>query len=211
MAETRGEPMWLQWAHRIQSIAQAGLTYGRDQYDIQRYRSLQQIALEIVSQHTTVPHETLSQVMLSETGYLTPKVDVRAVVFSQEGKLLLVRETTDGLWSLPGGWADVGESPSEVAAREVLEESGYRVRPAKVLAILDRARHDHPPLLWYVYKVFIQCELIGGAPETSLETDEVAFVDRTSIPALSVTRVTEAQIRRAFEHWDDPLLPTDFD
>jgi len=204
-------PLWLQWAQQIQSIAQAGITYSKDPYDQERYRRLREIAGEIMASYTSVPKDVLSQALAAEEGYLTPKVDVRAVVFDVRGRLLLVRERGEGLWSLPGGWADVGESPGEAAAREVLEESGYRVRPVKVLAVYDRARHAHPPLLWYVYKLFIRCELVDGTARTSLETDRVGFFDRDSIPALSTSRVTAAQIRRMFEHYDNPDLPTDFD
>ncbi len=204
-------PTWLQWAQQIQSIAQAGLTYSKDPYDQERYEQLRQIVIEIMAKHTSAAPEVLTEVLTAEQGYLTPKVDIRAVVFDAQGELLLVRERAEGLWSLPGGWADVGESPGEVAAREVLEESGYQVRPVKVLAVLDRARHAHPPLLWYVYKVFIRCELVAGSPRNSLETDGVGFFGRDQIPALSVSRVNEAQIRRVFEHYDNPALPTDFD
>ena len=204
-------PLWLHRAQQIQSIAQAGITYTKDPYDRERFEQLRAIAGEILAWYTSIPEEILSQKLVAEQGYLTPKVDVRAVVFNPRGELLLVRERKEGLWSLPGGWADVGESPGEAAAREVLEESGYRVRPVKVLAVYDRARHAHPPLLWYVYKLFIRCELVDGTARTSLETDRVGFFDRDSIPALSTSRVTAAQIRRMFEHYDNPDLPTDFD
>lgn len=207
----RHDPQWLRWAQQIQSIAQAGLTYTRDPYDVERYERLRTVAAEILSDHTLASGEAVAGILAAEAGYLTPKVDVRAAVFNDSGELLLVRETTDGCWSLPGGWADVGESPGEVAVREVFEESGYRVRPRKVMAVYDRARHEHPPLIWYVYKLFIQCELTGGAPAVSVETDCVGFFSRFSIPRLSATRVTEAQIRRAFEHHDNPELPTDLD
>ncbi len=204
-------PLWLHWAQQIQSIAQAGITYTRDPYDRERFEQLRAIAGEILARYTSIPEEILSQKLVAEQGYLTPKVDVRAVVFNPRGELLLVRERKEGLWSLPDGWADVGESPGEAAVREVREESGYEVRPTKMLAVYDRARHDHPPLIWYVYKLFIRCELVAGSPGTSLETDRVGFFDRDHLPPLSTSRVTEAQIRRMFAHYDNPDLPTDFD
>jgi ADP-ribose pyrophosphatase YjhB (NUDIX family) len=144
------------------------------------------------------------------TGYPTPKVDIRAVVFQGE-QLLFVRERATGLWSIPGGWADVGESPSDVAARETLEETGYRVHSSKLLAVSDKAKHGHPPSLEYVYKLFVLCQLEGGTPETSLETDAVAFFDKDRLPDLESGRVTMAQVSRIFEHHSDPTLPTDFD
>lgn len=204
-------PIWLDWAQRIQSIAQAGLTYSKDPYDLERFGQLRELAAEIMAEHTKIPQETLQTVLRAEQGYLTPKVDVRAVVFDTEGRLLLVRERKSGEWSLPGGWADVGDSPGEVAVRETAEESGYIVKPVKMLAVLDRAKHDHPPLLWYTYKLFIRCALLGGSPTESLETSGAAFFARDALPPLSLGRVTAAQIRRMFEHYDDPALPTDFD
>lgn len=204
-------PTWLKWAQQIQSIAQAGLTYGKDPYDLERYQELRRLAAEIIATHTSIPFDTVSTVLEGEQGYLTPKVDVRAAVFDAQGRLLLVRERAEGHWSLPGGWADVGESPGEIAAREVREESGFEVRPVKLLAVLDRAKHPHPPLLWHVYKLVIRCELVGGAAHESLETSGVGFFDRDDIPPLSLSRVTEAQIRRVFEHYDDPGLAPDFD
>ncbi|HEY3363452.1 MAG TPA: NUDIX hydrolase [Symbiobacteriaceae bacterium] len=204
-------PTWLQWAQRIQSIAQAGLAYSKDPYDQERFRDLRRIAAEIVSSYTALPVETVTTVFGEEAGYPTPKVDIRAAVFNEQGQLLLVREREDGLWSLPGGWADVGDSPSEVAVREVCEESGFHVRPIKVLAVLDRTRHPHPSMLWYTYRVFFRCELVGGEPLDSLETTGAAFFDRSNIPPLSTARVLEAQIRRMFEHYDAPTLPADFD
>jgi ADP-ribose pyrophosphatase YjhB (NUDIX family) len=122
-----------------------------------------------------------------------------------------VRESHDGCWSLPGGWADIGQSPSEVAAREVLEETGYVVKPSKLLAVYDKAKHDHPKAFWYVYKLFILCELQGGAPKPSLETPEVGFFGPAALPPLSRERVTEAQVPRMFLHLAQPDLPTDFD
>jgi ADP-ribose pyrophosphatase YjhB (NUDIX family) len=143
-----------------------------------------------------------------ETGPATPKVDVRAAVF-RDGRILLVKEP-DG-WSLPGGWADVGESASEAAARETLEESGYRVRPVRLLAALDRDRHDHPPIPYHVYKLVFLCELLDEMPSSNVDTDEVRFFGEKELPELSITRVTPAQVSRFFEQHRDPGLATDFD
>src|ERR1019366_3441386 len=144
----RGRPMdWLSWTQRLQALAQAGLTYSQGPYDRERYEELQRLAAEVLAHHTSAPFDQALAIVRAEAGYATPKVDVRTAVF-QNGRVLLVRETSDGRWSLPGGWADVGDTPSEVAAREVREESGYEVRVTKLLAVLDKARHAHPPELW---------------------------------------------------------------
>lgn len=201
---------WLRWAQRIQAIAQIGLTYTRDPYDKERYEELRGLAVEIAAAHLGEPEEKVSVTFASESGYATPKVDVRAVVF-RDGKLLLVQERQDGRWSLPGGWADIGESPGEMAVREVREETGYEVRPTKLLAVLDKAKHGHPPSLEYTYKLFIRCDFLGGEAATSIETGAVGFFGRDEIPPLSTHRVTANQIRRMFEHYDDPALPTDID
>jgi ADP-ribose pyrophosphatase YjhB (NUDIX family) len=201
---------WLAWAQKIQAISQTGLTYSKDAYDLERYRQLRQIAVEIAADHLGASQEEVTAAFAVGSGYPTPKVDIRAVVFQGE-QLLFVRERAAGLWSLPGGWADVGESPGEVAVRETLEETGYRVRSSKLLAVFDKAKHGHPPSLDYVYKLFVLCQLEGGTRETSLETDAVAFFDKDRLPDLESGRVTVAQVNRMFEHHADPTLPTDFD
>ncbi|WNG17139.1 NUDIX hydrolase [Cystobacter fuscus] len=200
----------LQWIQRLQAIAQTGLTYARDPYDLERYRELRALAVEMLAAEGGVPEEPLRLVFAAEDGYPTPKVDVRAVVF-REGKVLLTKERADGRWTLPGGWADVGSSPSEMAARETLEETGYLVRPVKLLAVLDKAKHAHPPQPSYVYKLFIHCELEGGAPRETLETEGCDYFARDALPPLSLDRVTEPQLLRMFAHLDDPERPTDFD
>ncbi len=145
-----------------------------------------------------------------DAGYATPKVDVRGAVF-QDSKILLVQERSDGLWALPGGWSDVGDSPSDAVVRELREESGYKTRATKLLALLDRNRHNHPPHVNHIYKVFIRCEIIGGAPTTSHEIQGVGFFAEDRIPELSLTRIVPAQITRMFEHYRQPNLPADFD
>ena len=200
----------LEWVQRLQTITQAGLTYSRDPYDLERYQQLQQLAAEIAAADDEATASSLLTLLRAEAGYATPKVDVRAVV-AQGGQLLFVREAADGAWSLPGGWADIGQSPREVAEREVLEETGYVVRATKLLAVHDKAKHDHPPAFWYVYKLFVLCELEGGAPTASHETLEVRFFGPTALPPLSRERVTEAQIQRMFLHLAQADLPTDFD
>lgn len=202
---------WLDWARKIQALALNGLTYTEGKFDRQRYEELQRIAAEMLAAlgGGEAPGKVLDLLRLQD-GYMTPKVDVRGVVFL-EGKILLVREREDGGWTLPGGWADVGESPAEAVVKEIREESGYETRAVKLLAVLDRDRHGHPPLTWHAWKLFIRCELVGGAPADSIETEGARFFDEHEIPELSRSRVMPAQIRRLFEHLRDPDLPTDFD
>jgi ADP-ribose pyrophosphatase YjhB (NUDIX family) len=200
----------LAWVQRLQTITQAGLTYARDPYDRQRYEQLQELAAEIAASITPATTAPWLEIIRAEKGYATPKVDVRAVV-AREGKLLFMRESQDGLWSLPGGWADIGESPSQIAEREVLEETGFEVKAAKLLALFDKARHEHPPAFWHCYKLFLRCELHSGAPTRGLETLDVAFFGLSELPPLSTPRVTEGQVRRMFEHIAQPDLPADFD
>ncbi|HET6688669.1 MAG TPA: NUDIX hydrolase [Rubrobacter sp.] len=203
-------PQWLLWSRRLQAIAQDGLTYTRDGYDLGRYEQLRDMAAEILAAYSTSTLEEARDLLALETGPATPKVDVRAAVF-REGRILLVKEPGEGGWSLPGGWADVGESPSEAAARETLEESGYRVRPVRLLAAYDRDRHGHPPIPYHVYKLVFLCEILDEVPSSNVDTDEVRFFTEKELPELSITRVTRPQVSRFFEQHLDPGLPSDFD
>src|ERR671916_2446820 len=202
------DPQWLLWSRRLQAIAQDGLTYTRDGYDLGRYEQLRELAAEIFAADSTGTLEEAGDLLALETGPATPKVDVRAAVFREE-RILLVKEPGEGGWSLPGGWADVGESPSEAAARETLEESGYRVRPVKLLAAYDRDRHGHPPIPYHVYKLVYLCEILDEVPSSNLDTEGARFFGEQELPELSVTRVTRAQISLFFEHHRNPSLSTD--
>ena len=201
---------WLEWAKKLQAIAQNGLTYTENPFDVERYKSLSAIAAEIMATYSNVEPSYVLNLFAREVGYATPKVDVRGAVF-RDNTLLFVREREDGCWTLPGGWADVGDSPSEVAVREVYEESGYHTRAVKLLAVYDRDRQGHPPLMHYVYKLFFQCEIVSGSPSVSIETDEVAFFAEDEIPKLSLTRTMPAQVARLFDHYRHPDWSTDFD
>ncbi|WP_193196040.1 NUDIX hydrolase [Nostoc sp. MG11] len=204
------EPKWLEWAQKLQAIAQNGLTYSEGVFDIERYKQLRAIATEIMATYSNVEHNYVLDLFAREVGYATPKVDVRGAIF-QDNTILLVKERSDGCWTLPGGWADVGESPSEVVVKEVFEESGYQTRAIKLLAVYDRDKQGHPPFPFYVYKLFFHCEIIGGSPSPSIETEEVGFFPEDALPELSIGRVTPAQINRIFQHYRQPDLPTDFD
>ena len=204
------DPKWLAWAKSLQAIAQNGLEYTRNAFDIERYTAVRAIASEIMAEQAGAEPACVTDLFAQEVGHATPKVDVRGAVF-QGDSLLLVKEPEDGRWSLPGGWADVGESPSAAVTREVFEESGYRTRAVKLLAVLDRDKQGHPPIPYYVYKLIFQCELVNAQPERKPEGGAAAFFPEDRIPELSVTRVLPAQIARFFEHYRHPDWPPDFD
>jgi ADP-ribose pyrophosphatase YjhB (NUDIX family) len=205
------EPRWVQWARELQSIAQTGLHFSESEYDLERYRKILQISVAIFAEHSGESPSLIQGLFDNQTGYATPKVDVRGVVF-RSGKMLLVRERTDGLWTLPGGWADVNDSPSEAVEREILEESGFRAKAERMLAIFDRAKHPHePPFPFHVYKLFILCGLEGGEARTTFETSGVAFFGENEIPPLSISRITLDQIHFCFESQKHPTAPSRFD
>jgi len=207
---TPERPAWLRLAERVQAIAQTGLSYARDPYDRERYQELREIAVELLANGLGAAGAEIKVAFAAGLGYPTPKVDVRAVVFRGD-ELLLVRERRSGGWTFPGGWADVGDTPAAAAERETREESGYRVRATKLLALLDKARHEHPPSVDYTYKVLILCRLEGGEPATSHEIDAVGFFARGALPALDLDRTTPGQLTLAWAHHDDPSRATDFD
>ena len=204
------DPAWLDWTKRLQAIAQTGLTYTDDVYDVERYEQLRTIAAEIIAGYTDADLRHVEGLLAKESGHATPKVAVLGVVF-RDDRVLLVRQRGEGQWSLPGGWADVGESPGEAVVRETREESGFQTRASKLIAVLDRDRQGHTPLPFYVYKLLFLCELVGGDAATSAETDAVDFFAETDLPELSIGRVTEKQIARVFEHHRHPDWPADFD
>ena len=203
-------PKWLEWAQKLQAIAQAGLTYTEGPFDRERYQAIQRVAAEILAGHIDTSADRIADLLAQESGYATPKIDVRGVVFRDEA-VLLVKERADGLWTLPGGWADVNESPRQCVEKEIWEESGYRATAVKLLAVYDRNKHPHPPIPWHTYKLFFLCHLTGGAPAHSLETNGVGFFREDDLPPLSVSRVTRSQIGRMFDHARHSDWPTDFD
>src|SRR5256885_6719418 len=178
-------------ALRLAALSQNGLTFMQDPFDRQRWEEVRRIAAEMLAAGAgTSTDETLAQ-LSAEHGYATPKVDVRAAVFRND-QVLLVQERSDGRWTLPGGWCDVGEAPGVAAAREVEEESGYQVRTTKLLAVYDKLRHEHPPESLHAYKLFFRCDLLGGAARSSNETTAVGFFAEDALPPLSLARVTES-------------------
>jgi len=200
----------LVWARQLQAIAQNGLAFSRDPFDRQRYLQLQELAASMLSTELEVSADTTRSFWDGEHGYATPKVDVRGGVFEAE-RVLLVRERSDGRWTLPGGWVDVNDAPAAAVAREIREESGYEARAVKLAALVDKNRHPHPPGVYHIYKLFFVCELTGGSPRASDETDAVQFFPVNALPELSTGRVLAPQIERLYQHRLNPALPTDFD
>ncbi|MGC2402302.1 MAG: NUDIX hydrolase [Acidobacteriaceae bacterium] len=205
------DPQWLSWVKRLQAIAQTGLHFTKDHYDRERYEELRSIAAEMMAVGSGMPDsKKILELFRGEHGYATPKVEVRGAVV-RNGQILLVREREDGGWTMPGGWADVGESPSDMVIREVKEESGYDVAPRKLAAVFDRNKHPHPPEPTHAYKLFFVCDLLGGEARPSFETPEVGFFSRRQLPPLSAARITAYQIEQMFEHVEHPDRPTIFD
>lgn len=198
-------------ALRLRAIGQTGTAYSRDRFDLERFAEVSALAERVLGELSGTDAEDVRKVFALEQGYPTPKVDVRGVVFSPDGKALLVREASDGRWTLPGGWADATDTPSEATVREVREEAGLHVRATKLLAVYDRAKHPHPPLPFRVYKLFFRCEGSGEPTPDLHEVDRAAYFAADEIPPLSESRVTRAQIARMFQHASDPSLPTDYD
>lgn len=207
------EPDWLSWAREILSIAQNGLTFSRDKFDVARYQALRELAARMLAARTEDASATLLEKLAGEAGYATPKVGVRAAVFDDAGRILMVRETADKhRWSLPGGWADVGQTVAESAVREVREETGYIVRAEKLAAVWDRERQGGPPALHAVTRCFFVCTLVGGTPAISDETSEIGWFAEADVPReLSTRRVLPRHVTRMFAHWRDPGMPADFD
>jgi ADP-ribose pyrophosphatase YjhB (NUDIX family) len=206
-----GEPRWLGIARELRAMAQTGLTFSSDPFDRQRYERLRELAALLMAQGSAAEYELLLPLLRQETGYATPKVDVRGAAFV-DGRVLMVREISDGKWTLPGGWADVNQSAGECVVREIAEESGFKARAVKLAAVHDYQRSGHPPRhIDAIYKMFFICEIIGGTATPSNETSEVGFYSLSELPPLSLGRTTAAQIARMFQHRDNLQLATDFD
>jgi ADP-ribose pyrophosphatase YjhB (NUDIX family) len=202
----------LRWARKVQAIAQNGLEFTRDTFDRDRFEQLQQLVTTILTSELAITPGELKGLWQGDEGYATPKVDVRGGVFEQD-KVLLVRERSDGKWTLPGGWVDVGDAPSFAVEREIREESGYLAKAVKLAALFDRndPAHGHPPSILHIYKLFFVCDLTGGTATLSNETDGVDFFPVNALPPLSTGRATQSQIERLYQHQLNRDLPTDFD
>jgi ADP-ribose pyrophosphatase YjhB (NUDIX family) len=201
---------WLQWAQQLQAVAQTGDAYANNEFDRQRYDLVRNIAAAMVAAGAGAAPQAVAELFRREGGYATPRMDVRAAVF-RDGRILMVQERSDGLWTLPGGFADVGDSPSVAVEREALEESGFRVRASKLVALFDRNRHPHPPFAYHLWKAFFLCELQGGEATTSVETSAVGFFALDDLPPLSQGRISVGQLQLMFEHHRNVHLPAAFD
>jgi 8-oxo-dGTP pyrophosphatase MutT (NUDIX family) len=203
---------WLGWARTLQAIAQAGDTYAENPYDRDRYAKVGAVAAEMVAAAAGLPVEAVAGAFAADAGHPTPKVDVRGAVF-RDGRVLMVRERSDGGWSLPGGWADPGDPPSATVAREVREESGYAVAVTRLVAVQDRDLHNTPPIAYSAYKLFFLCELLDERPvgDHDHEVDAVDWFDPYDPPALSTGRVTAEQLALVAAHHANPSRAADFD
>ncbi|MFG6351027.1 MAG: NUDIX hydrolase [Oscillospiraceae bacterium] len=200
---------WLAWAVELQSLAQAGLAYGRDAYDKERYARIRAISAEILAHMADLPVETVTELFCNETGYQTPKLDTRAAIF-HDGKILLVRET-DGRWSLPGGWCDVNVSVGENTVKEVREEAGLDVIPQQIIAVQDRAKHNLPVYAYGVCKIFVQCAAIGGQFMPNIETTESRYFPLDKLPPLAEEKNTAEQVALCFEAYQSDSWTVPFD
>ena len=201
---------WTEFAMRIQSIAQAGLAYGENAYDRERYEELRKIAAEMIIRQTELPLEKVKNFFCNETGYQTPKVDTRAAVF-RNGKILLVH-AKNGTWSLPGGWCDVNQSVASNVQKETLEEAGLTVTPEKLIAVQDWRKHNRCNLPYGVVKIFVQCSVEGGSFRENIETTETRYFAEDELPEnLAVEKVTAEQIRLCFAAYRSQNWQTSFD
>lgn len=201
---------WLEWASRLQSIAQSGLTFCENQYDRDRYQQIRDLSVEILHEYTGIDNTKIRDLFASETGYQTPKVDIRAAVF-RDDSILLVNEKVDGKWSLPGGWADVNTSAGESAIRECHEEAGATVTPKRIVAIHHGNKHNNHNFPFTIYKIFVECELIEYSFSANTETSGSGFFKLDQLPPLSTERNTYEQIRMCFDARNKQLFEAIFD
>ena len=202
-------PKWIAWAREIFSLSQAGLAYSQNEFDIERYKRLQEITAEIIESQSELPKESVLESFSMQAGYATPKIDVRGAVI-RDNKILLIQERSDGRWAMPGGWADLGNAPASVAEREVWEESGYHVQAEKVVAVIDANRIE-PMEFYHAFKIIFLCTLTGGEPCISHETMAVDFFDLNDLPPLSLYRTNASMLQEVFAHIQDPNRRTAFD
>ena len=205
------DPKWLGWARELFSLAQAGLTYSKNEFDLERYKRLQEMSAEIIASRSNLELEPILKSFSMQSGYATPKIDVRGAAI-RDGKILMVQERSDGGWTLPGGWADIGETPSAVVKREVREESGFEVQVEKLIAVYDANRFPGASLEFYhAYKLIFLCTITGGSACPSNETIAVDFIDPGHLPQLSNYRTSKLMIAEVLAHLSHPTRPATFD
>lgn len=207
--ESRNNPVWLEWAKELQFIAQAGLTYSKDPFDLERFARIREISAEIMSRQSGIPIKDIEKLFCNETGFQTPKLDTRAAIFN-DGKILLVKEK-DGRWSMPGGWVDVMQSIRSNTVKEVKEEAGLDVEAIRIIAIHDRNKHNQPPYAYNVCKVFVLCRIIGGCFKENIETVESRYFGPEEIPLLAEEKNNEEQVRLCFSAYNNPDYEIEFD
>ncbi len=185
---------------QVKALAEAGLVFNKENYDAERYEELHRLALEMMALLGDLQVDKLTDFLIPETDYPTPKVDVRGVVLNEKNEILMVREQVDGAWTLPGGWADIGMTPAEVIVKEMREESGLEVMPQRLCAVFDKRCYNHPPQPHYVYKLIFYCEKTGGDFDPNFDIEEVGYFSIDHLPALSADRITESQLRKLHNH-----------
>jgi ADP-ribose pyrophosphatase YjhB (NUDIX family) len=201
---------WLEWVSELQSIAQSGLTFSENHYDLDRYQQIRDLTVKILHEYTEMDHDKIRDLFANETGYQTPKVDIRAAVFKND-RILMVKEKIDGRWSLPGGWADVNTTVSESAVRECLEEAGAKVEPRRIIAIHTADRHNDFPYPYTIYKIFVECRLLDIEFTENTETYGSDFFGIDELPELSTERNNKAQVLMCFEARKHDSFETLFD
>ncbi len=204
------EKKWLDIAKKLQSIAQAGLEYSKDKYDLERFEEIRKVSIDIMECYTDIEREKIKNLFAGETGYQTPKIDIRAAVF-HENKILMVKEKLDNRWSLPGGWADIDLSLKENLIKEAMEEAGEKIIPERILAVYDRNRNTNILFPHSVYKIFVQCKYLESKFVENIETEETGFFSVDQLPELSETRNTASQIKMCFRYKDKPFHEPYFD
>lgn len=200
---------WLEWAVELQALAQSGLYYGKDKFDIERYQRIREISAEMLSYKTEIPYEKVYDIFCTDTGYQTPKIDTRAAIF-KDNKILLVHEV-NGTWSLPGGWVDVNLSVEENTVKEVKEEAGINAVVKKIIAVQDREKHNFPIYAYKVCKIFSLCEATGGSFTENIETTGYDYFEMENLPKLAEEKNNEEQIKMCFECYKSEYWETLFD
>jgi ADP-ribose pyrophosphatase YjhB (NUDIX family) len=197
---------WLECSKKLEAIAKTGIFYSSNPYEKERFEQIASICNELISHYADLNPSKVEKFFNAENGYITPKVDIRSVVF-KDNQILMVKEKSDGKWTIPGGWADIGYSPYEIAVKETFEEAGLIVEPLRVLAIMDKKCHPHPPSPFYSYKIFIQCKIKGGNLQAGIETLDANFFSENEFPELSDERLTLDQLKLIFERVTYPNIP----
>ena len=195
------QPQWLEWAKELQFLAQTGLTYSKDVFDIERFERIREISAEIISAQSELSLEKVKDLFCNETGFQTPKLDTRAAIF-KEDKILLVKER-NGTWSLPGGWVDVNQTVKSNTEKEVEEEAGLKVEATRIIAVQDRNMHNVPPYAYNVCKVFVLCENLSGHFQPNIETTESDYFRLEELPLIAEEKNNEEQIKMCFSAYHD--------